>query len=298
MVRLAIAACVVSVTACGAAAEGDPSTDTDVATSTSSGSGSESVGSEGSGSETQFSASVSETTPVTSGTDPGEGSSGSATTDAVDCAAIEAESAHCLTIDGPRAHLVGLDSGSVCTRVELDGAFGPTSLAWTGDEVVGCDEADLRLRSVDLATGTITSYDTTCQAVAVHPEGLVVLRTTTGSPELYGSVEAIASGRPAEVFAIQPTASRIATANEVLYSSWHQTQAIQVWDLATSTYVQDVVLEDWDDWVFGLAVVGGRLVVLGPAQERMVRQYDVGSGALLGELPLPDLDLPQGLACR
>jgi hypothetical protein len=278
---------------CGSAAnvETPAGTDTDTDTDASSGSDGEAS------TDGEWTASISETTPPPGSSGSESGSEGSATTGASDCGAIEAESAHCIVTDGARVHLVGLDTGSVCTLVELDQAFGASSLAWMDGELVGCDDTDLTLRRADLATGEVTTFDVSCQAVTRHPEGVLVLPSTSGSPALYASVDAIVAGTASETFAIEPAAARISVADDIMYSAWHSTQAMQVWDLATSAYVMDVLLEDFDDWVFGMAAVGGNLALLGSPDTLLLRVHDAGSGALLDELPLPDLASPQGLAC-
>ena len=58
-----------------------------------------------------------------------------------------------------------------------------------------------------------------------------------------------------------------------------------------------LALEEFDDWVQGLGVVGTRLFILAGGGNTIL-EFAYDSGQRIGEFPLEGIPYAQGLACR
>lgn len=238
------------------------------------------------------------TTPTT--VDPSlpttaESGGSESTTGVVSCDEIMLESAYCMYAGLGSLQLIGLDSGEQCEMTVVAGDHQPWSLVWVGDDLVTCDAVQRRVGSIDTFTGEHITTDQPCEAIAPHPLGFVVLQTFAGEPMVvFASFDDALTGSSVDLLGMAPQAATLTTADGLLYAAWHSTDHLEVWDLALQTRLDDLYLERYDDWIYGMSIVDNTVYALG--HERLVG-FDISSGARLVDIPM-DGTYGRGLACQ
>lgn len=224
----------------------------------------------------------------------------------VGCEAMAKEPVQCMTMDYHVPTIIGLDSGRTCSsQVPSNFGVGPdaSSLAWRGDYVYACVH-DRGLARISLLDGSVDIAPIACRAVASHRGGLLVMLDYDGTnPSLLGALvhfddfEAAARHQATCLFNIRPFASRMAVHGDRGYFAWHSTDEISTAELSAKGVLQNVGLEGYDDWIFGMdATDDGRLLILGPRPEPGLHIFNAGTGESMGFLPLGGNFL-QGLSC-
>jgi hypothetical protein len=203
------------------------------------------------------------------------------------CEHVAEESAYCLSRSGATPAVIGLDSGTVCQNDAFasSSVFDTSSLGWRGDYAYGCIH-ERGLARISLIDGTVDIAPISCEAVTVDEDGSLLVMPFWGAdfPDLsifsvirFDSFEAVAQRQITEVLPVEPWASRMAVAGGRGYFAWHSTSTIEVADLATGA-IQSLPLENYDDWILGLDVVGDRLLVLGSWNDPGLRVFNATTG--------------------
>lgn len=215
------------------------------------------------------------------------------------CADVAAETHYCLTLTDSGPALLGLDSGALCRLVTSDAptrVINTTSIAWLDDAVYACS-LDVGLLRISLRDGTWSAAGLPCEAVTAHRGGLLVSAWAEGDTlRWYPDFAAAATGTPGASYEPVLAASRFTTRGDTLFGAWHSTDLIERADLASGDVLEPIRLEEYDDWILGLAVTDDdHLVVSGPGWGTVVVLFDAVTGTQLRRLYL---SAPvSGLAC-
>ncbi len=216
------------------------------------------------------------------------------------CETVTSESQYCLTATDGGIGVLGLDSGRVCnaiaTTAPLVGAF-TTSLAWRGEFVYSCTSAGL-IR-VSLRDGSWEAAQVPCAAVANFDGGLLLMADVFDPYNLwalraYRDYEAVLEGHPYRSYNFASFVTRMAVHGERFYGAWHSTDAIDVGDLGSGESLGVLALENYDTWIWGMAVTDEGQLVLTDG-DGVVAFFDVQTGAQVRSLPLAQRI--SGLAC-
>lgn len=214
------------------------------------------------------------------------------------CADVTAEAHYCLTLADGQPALLGLDSGRLCDLNADPAPFHTleaSSIAWLDGALHTCADEN-RLYRVDLDGGGWSDLALECSAVTAYRGGLLVA-SRHGGLIWYASVADAAAGRASDTYDAGMFVSRIAVQGDLLYGAWHSTGAIEVYDLAAREKRPPIVLEEYDDWIHGLAITAdGHLVISGPDWGRQLVLFDAASGLQLRRL-VPEALAVHGLAC-
>ncbi|MCA9705366.1 MAG: hypothetical protein KDK70_05935 [Myxococcales bacterium] len=222
------------------------------------------------------------------------------------CAAVASESAYCLTLDYTTAMLIGVDTGSTCVvATSLDGPLASPSFAWRGMSMVTCGLSEsLGLASrIDLQTGQIDALDTECWTITDMGDRILVDESAFDDVvAIYDDFAAIATDTPRQQLELELDGTRMWTDGEQVLSAWHSTDT--VWrSTLDGQPLADLLLEGYDGWIWGMAVVDGSLLVLTPdddpdVHEVYLRRFDPQTGAFEGFVVVDDTLTPYGLRCR
>jgi hypothetical protein len=116
----------------------------------------------------------------------------------------------------------------------------------------------------------------------------------------YTNFAALNSGNPSGVLENVVGVTRIGATSDRIYGAWHSTDSIKVFDSADGTLLNTVVLEGWDDWIWGISVVGNVLHIVN--SNGLVARFDKDTGAFLDsvqvDLPYPYPSAGHGLWCE
>lgn len=179
-------------------------------------------------------------------------------------------------------------------RFEVPGSsFRTSHLAHTGSTWAAISSSDDQLQVFDTATGTSWTGDAPedLESLSGLDDELVGL-TDLNELVRFGSVDALKSDTRASTLDTPfQTVSRFTMSTpSVAVGAWHSTEHIEIVDLDAGTQ-SEVVLQAWDGWVHGMAVVGDELVLLGPSDESghsRIAVFDLETGNLISDLTLPD----------
>lgn len=210
---------------------------------------------------------------------------------------------------GPAIWEFDLATGTRTRAVPLSGetsdVYDISSLGKEGDMLYSCNGATETFVTFDLIWGEVTHPPTPCDAAAqwegASPTaGGVVLLDLYGIQMLYyADLDAATSNDATSRFADYPSSiSRITISDDTLYGVWHSTDEFEVMDLNTGA-MHTVALEGYDDWIWGLEVVDGMLLVLD--YYGTLHAFDPDTGEALGEQRIEHDDYGQylyGLTCE
>jgi hypothetical protein len=228
------------------------------------------------------------------GTGPGTGSgtgSGTAPDEAAavvaaECPNIAAEPHYCLTFGYPdTVWAVGPDTGNLCQigTITKEVAYDVSSVAIAGTNVHGCGY-DIGVWRASITGGPADVLQVECTALTGYQGGF--LRASidgSGLVDHYATFEDIADGKVTEVYKVDPQFSRMSTRGNTLFTAWHSTNLIQVYELPGSTPQPSLILDGFDDWVNGMsATADGRLYILSSGNR--IVAFDVASGKLIQEV--------------
>ncbi len=106
----------------------------------------------------------------------------------------------------------------------------------------------------------------------------------------YHSFDDLVSDTPAATIEADLWASRMTATSDRLYSAWHSTNEIDVNDVHTGAYIGTLQLEGYDDWIQGMSVRGGELLLMRAASYvHYFARFDLTTGAFLGEVEITDM---------
>ena len=203
------------------------------------------------------------------------------------CAHIAKESAYCMALlegGDVRLAMVGLDSGQLCsgsTAKNLQ-ASGNASLGWIGDKVYACSRDGVV--EINIADGATRVANVSCEAVTTHGSEILVMGFG-GGIKSYASFDDVLKDKAGKTYNISGVfASRIAARDGQLVFAWHSTNEVQLAPLRDGATVSKLPLAGYDDWVDGLDIVGGKLVVGTPFRVGGIRLFDLATGKHLKTL--------------
>ena len=219
------------------------------------------------------------------------------------CESLTEESSYCMVVedgyerasdgtyycDGTKvsAQMVGLDSGTTCGSVPAGAGLGGASLGWMGDYLYMC-EIERGLARMSLLDGSIDIAPLPCEGVTIQDNGLVVLLSFDfeglGYAPWYvarfASFEDAVERNPEHVYEMTPYATRMAAHGDDLYFAWHSTNTVETASLADGAEFQNIVLEGFDNWIFGMDVTDDGKLVLGSwADTGGLHIFDAATGA-------------------
>lgn len=196
--------------------------------------------------------------------------------------------------------MFGVDSGSTCTFGEgapSAGNAGMLAVAWEGSSIVLCvgDGATGLVTRHNIETGAVETTDVTCSHVLDTDGDLLVLQHLD-SADRYDNFEALLAGEEPEHLSLSVFDTRMGADADQLYTAWHSTSEINRMDIETGNDLAPVMLEDHDDWVYGVDRIGQELLV---ATRDGLKKFDVDSGAVIAVFPeLEWLRFGLGFSCR
>jgi hypothetical protein len=206
------------------------------------------------------------------------------------CPVEVAEPTFCLTASGYDVALLGLSSGSVCTIGPLPGyTYDFQNVAWPAPYRFAyvCDYG--LVAEYDLELGGTRYAPSSCSAVTEHLGGLLV--QDFGSYTWYPTFDAVIAGAGSPTPVSVTSDLRISSDGATLYGTWFITDTLTSGDLATGNANPDVVLQDFDSWVWGIDAHDGSLLLL---TDDSVREFDPATGEQLASWPVGPLN---GLDC-
>lgn len=217
------------------------------------------------------------------------------------CPLIAAQPHRCITLTtGGSVVAVSPDTGQTCVVGDLEGPIPPdaNSIAVIGDmlHVCGHDSGLLRAK---VAGGPIESAPLECDAVSQYTGQLVVF--TLGSPTpvllVYPSWEAVKSQAPNTKIPLESGQfSRMTARADTLWTAWHSTDHLDVFDLPTGKSKGALVLDGFDDWIEGLDITtDDRIFILGDIAGSSLLGFDAKTGLQKSAVTLEGLN--EGLSC-
>ncbi len=211
------------------------------------------------------------------------------------CDSVVSQSQYCLTATNNGIAAVGLDTGEMCsvtaTSAPLLGGYG-TSFAWRGELLYACTYEGLV--RVSLLDGSWEKAQVACDAVVDYDGGILLL-SRFDQLRSYPDYQAVLDRAPSRTYSLDLWGTRIAVQRDRIYNAWHSTDTIEIADLDLDVTVGPLALEDYDTWIWGLAVTDDARLVVTDGLERLV-VFDVDTGARLQELMLPEVPI-YGLRC-
>jgi hypothetical protein len=188
------------------------------------------------------------------------------------CAQLARESTYCMTLNSDTPTVLGLDSGRTCSGVPIERFAGSnvSSLAWRGAYLYACLR-ERGLARISLLGGSVDIAPVSCQGVASHRDGLLVMLDHDSDGEgfsqalvQFDSFEAAARHESSCSIKHELQASRMAVQGDQGYFAWHATNELSTLALKRGARPGRIKLKGYDDWVMGLDVTeDGRLLILG-----------------------------------
>lgn len=232
-----------------------------------------------------------------------------ATPQLVSCQGVKTQAIWCLFLTDVAVMAVGLEDGVACQEKSLQQSLGfsPTASLAVLDAttLLVCDDQgglDGVLTRVSLADGLVESLPVTCQAIAHYRGHLLVFDSMIGGKvQVYAGLGALLAGTPLmTVVEDPPTTRNIAAGADVLFTAWHADDHVGRRTLPCGDDLGDLTLEGYDDWIGGLSVTDGDvLVALKVLGQEELRTFNLETGAQISAVPLAydGFVQPRGLAC-
>jgi hypothetical protein len=228
------------------------------------------------------------TLPDTGFDEADAGEEADATTDASEplpCASVLAESRQCATLGYDAViHVLGLGSGESCELLQAewpaDGTVGdyPGGLAWIDDSFYTCAGVLAQIGP----DGIVSGSEVPCDWVAGRDGALLLYEESSLVPlvsEYAGWPEVLALDLTATYSVSDMQASRFAAAGPLLYGAWHSTDRVLRLGLDTGELQSDVTLVGFDDWVDGIDVDAGELLI---SSHSMLHRFEPEIGTQIG----------------
>ncbi|MCA9600942.1 MAG: hypothetical protein R3A78_08995 [Polyangiales bacterium] len=216
---------------------------------------------------------------------------------------LSTESACCVGIvdipaDPLRVGYVGLDSGRVLPGPPVNGdvSGGATSAGVVGSTLYLCEDdgEEGHVVSISLSTGAASTLLATCTAVTTDGSRILVL-ANDGKIRAYANEVALGAGTASATYTLTGLVSRIAATPTELLTSWHATDRIARGAFASTS--ADVVLQDFDDVVFGLDLLADERLVIVRGTSDGIALFSGATGAHLASVTPAGGAVFQGVAC-
>jgi hypothetical protein len=221
------------------------------------------------------------------GTDTGTAPDEAAALVAQKCPDIAAEPHYCLTFGYPdEVWAVGPDTGHLCEigTIAKEVVSDLSSVAVVGTNAHGCGY-DIGAWRASILGGPAEIQPMECTAITGYQGGFLLysIFDFQNNVKRYASFEDIGTGKVAESYTIDSNFSRMTTRGDILFTAWHSTGTIDVFELPSATPQPSLTLEGFDDWVDGMsATADGRLYIL--SSQNRILAFDVGTGEQLQEV--------------
>ncbi len=192
--------------------------------------------------------------------------------------------------------------------LRLDEAIAASSsqvgFARFGDTLVAPLQADYvhTWMEVDLVAGTSrTGGDTIDSTITTDGTHLVAFCNQREDVCRYASFDDLVARTAIGHIPFEAHGSRLAANEDRIFTAWHATDEVTVLDGADGAILDTLLLEDWDDWVQGMVVVGDSLYLLNSVVDPvLIGRFDLSTGARLEtfEFEIPEFsERVQGLWC-
>jgi hypothetical protein len=203
-----------------------------------------------------------------------------------------------------RLSQVDVDTGEVVGLHALPGVESGQvlpSIALVEDHALFCSDFG-RLTRVHLESGAVEHAAVSCEAVAGWKGQLLIMPSAASGDSvgalstlrLYATFEDIENGAQPTVITTDYWASRMTAHGDRLYLAWHSTDMLEVRALPDGAALPDVVLEGFDDWADGLAIVDDELFI--NSWDGIFR-FDAATGEQT-DFVATGAPMLMGLACR
>lgn len=227
----------------------------------------------------------------------------------VSCPGVKKQSIWCLFLTDVAVMAVGLEDGVACQEKSLQQplGFSPTASIAVLDAttLLVCDDQgglDGVLTRVSLADGSVESLPAACQAIAHYKGHLLVLDSLIGGKvRVFAGLDEVLGDAPLlTVVEDPPTTRNIAAGVDALFTAWHSDDHVGRRSLPCGDDLGDLPLENYDDWIGGLSVTDGEvLVALKVLGQEELHTFNVETGAQISAVPLAfdGFVQPRGLTC-
>jgi len=218
------------------------------------------------------------------------------------CEEVTGESYFCasITADG-EVVVLGLDTGDVCTVVPevLEDPSYIHSIAWLDRWIYACPGPFHKLHRVDVTDGTVEEAFVWCESVGAWDDGLLTNLPGGLGPEAndsmwyYPTFLDAGCQSPTELsFGCEN--HRFTVDGDAVYSAWHSTDHVDVQSLPWGGDLGSIPLEGFDNWVNGMSVIDGELLVIYCSNEARAVVFDLDGNYLW---QAPTVSGLHGLAC-
>lgn len=235
-------------------------------------------------------------------------------------AAVAGESVVCYVLEPQnnllRLYAVGMDTGTLVEHSRWGAAtssFHTAGIAYHGAHLLtgGYSGNAFSWYDLDLAANTKTAGPPhgagAENGVAYYDDGanrgFLTLEASANRLDRFATAADVVAGVPPN--ATLPGFSgftRFTTDGPTLYGAWHSPREVLVYDVPSGSQTGTILLEDWNAWVWGMSVVGGRLYLIDdgrglPGQlDPRIGVFDL-AGNSLGNVLLTHHPFARGLVC-
>lgn len=227
------------------------------------------------------------------------------------CAEVMSETNYCFTIDNDGAALVGLESGLICPvgkRGTVLSNLVPmytSSIAVLDGHMYVCVDDSVEgegvhgILEVSLLDGSWEILPPLCSALTRYGDGLLVQPDLSFGPSgivHYPTIEHVRADDGTRL-AEEVDAFRMTVNGDMLYTAWHTTDHVDMFQLPSGSALETIYLEDYDTGIQGMAVTDdGFLASIAPWHESRIAIFDTGTGSHVRDIGLAH-EL-WGLDCR
>lgn len=175
----------------------------------------------------------------------------------------------------------------------VNSSFHTGGLARSGDTLVMAAYLgnNFQWMELDMAADTIVrGSDTDNVSVSIHDQEFIALGYHHQDVHRYADFDALNYGNPSSTITMDPHASRLGVCEDELYTAWHSTNELDVYDPTTGAYLHTLPLDDFDTWVWGISMVGGQVHVIDDgrgaymANGTRIASFDPVTGANTGNV--------------
>lgn len=206
----------------------------------------------------------------------------------------------CKVVDwGGNVWLLSLENETKTSIGQIGGADEPfSSVAFQGDYVFYCSEGSSILYRSSLIDGSRLELGSKCSAITNYQNGFLVLPEIAAGGLTYYPSYADLEADSGIVLPLDTYASRIAVHGDTLYTAWHSTYQIEVYDLVSLTHTRTIELEGYNTWIWGMSVTDDGVLFLNASwPEERIAAFDLATGLALDNFDQPSGGNSSGLAC-